>query len=72
MMLGGGDRKRTVATILGPDPREHQKEPEGETSSALHECISEFIDAVKGDDIAGAVEAFRSAFAEMKSEPQEE
>lgn len=70
-MMMGGDRKKTASLILGPDPRDH-KEPEGEIPSALHECVSELMDAFKGDDVAGAVEALRSFIAEVKSEPQEE
>lgn len=69
-MMGGGDKRKAIATILGPDPREEKVEPSGE--DALYHCVNEFIEAVHAHDIAGATEALRSAVAEVKSEPQEE
>lgn len=60
-MIMMGDRKRQAAAILGDEPKEKEKEPEGE---ALKTIIEEFIDCIHARDIDGALAAFKSAVAE--------
>ncbi len=64
------DKKKTLNQILGADPRE--KKEEGAEESALSSCMSEFISCVKDGDVEGAVQAFRSCYAELGNESQGE
>ncbi len=72
MIMMGGDRKKTLNQILGDDPRDEKQEGGESPPDALSECVSEFIDAVKADDVDAATQAFRSCFAELSSGPSEE
>lgn len=66
-----GEKKRAIESILGPDPKDMKDE--GEETSSLHHCMSEFIDAVHAKDVDGAVAAFNACYAEKEAaEPEGE
>lgn len=65
------NRKRTPAimSILGEDKEGEHKE---EAPSDLHHTMKEFIEAVKADDVEGAVSAFKACSAcADEGEPEE-
>lgn len=69
-MIMMGDRKKSVAAILGP--RDGEKKESGPAMGALHAIAQELIDAVHAKDADGVEAAFRAAFAECDSEPHVE
>lgn len=56
------DRKKTLNQIMGDEKKE------GGGNSALSLCMREFLDAVKSDDVEGAVAALRSCYAQLANE----
>lgn len=57
------DRKKTLQQIMG-DP----EKKEGGGNSALALCVKELIDAIKGDDVEGAIASLRSCYAQLANE----
>lgn len=59
-----GDKKKTLAAILGPEKEEETSEV---GTPALHSIMSEFIDAVHAKDHIAAADAFKAAHAEANA-----
>lgn len=59
-----GDKKKTLAAILGPEKKE---ETDLDGAPALHSIMSEFIDAVHAKDHVAASDAFKAAHAEANA-----
>ena len=67
-MIMMGDRKRTVAAILGPQEEKAKEEGGGE----LRAIAEELIDAVHAKDSDGVIAALRATFSAMDAEPHVE
>ena len=69
------DKKPGLAVLIGQlKPKgesDKQEEPMG-ADEGLHAAMEEFIAAVKSDDVAGAVEAFKSLFEQSEMQPHAE
>lgn len=64
MIMMGGDRKKSVVQILGPD-----KSEEGEKSpSDLSMSASDLISAIKSEDPEAVASALRACYAAVQSE----
>jgi hypothetical protein len=69
-MIMMADRKKTVAAILGPHP--DMEKDEDKSGDSLKICAEEAIDAIHAKDAEGFLEAMKSIFQELDSEPHEE
>lgn len=63
-MMMMGDRKKTIAAILGPQENEHEEKEEGKPINAM---MKEFIDAVHAKDHDQAAEIFKALHTEADS-----